>query len=179
MTLTFCRLLTTAVWHTLVNMRDRPLLGPPQRHTYTMTRVRRNSVFRWQRRLRRTTWELLSGRDCTFVTLGACTPARPPMRQRCRTVSAPPLHRRAAPDVVGEVANIRVKTSGLGSVRRHLSAGAYGGRHMDCMGGPAHQLAIHKSGGLRISVIPRRVSTFGAQRSGRFIILRPRRLCTQ
>ena len=32
-------------------------------------------------------------------------------------------------------------------MRRHLCAGAYGGRHMDCMGGPAHQLAIHKSGG--------------------------------
>ena len=49
--------------------------------------------------------------------------------------------------------------------------------HMDCMGGPAHLLAIHKSGGLRISVTPRRVSTFGAQRSGRCILLRPRRLC--
>ena len=44
------------------------------------------------------------------------------------------------------------KTSGLGSVRQHLSAGVYGGRHMACMGGPAHQLAVHKSGGLQISV---------------------------
>ena len=66
-------------------------------------------------------------------------------------------------------------------MRRHLCAGAYGGRHMDCMGGPAHhgQLAIHKSGGLRISVTPRRMSTFGAQRSDRLILLHHRRLCTQ
>ena len=62
---------------------------------------------------------------------------------------------------------------------RHLCTGAYGGRHMDCMGGPAHQLAIHKSGGLRISVTPRRGSTFGAQRSDRLILLHHRQLCTQ
>ena len=64
-------------------------------------------------------------------------------------------------------------------MRQHLSAGAYGGRHMACMGGPAHQLAVHKSGGLQISVTPRRVSTFGAQRSGQLTLLRPRRSCTQ
>ena len=47
-----------------------------------------------QRRMHRTSWELLSGRACTFATLGARTPARA-MRQRCHTVSAPPLHRHA------------------------------------------------------------------------------------
>ena len=40
-------------------------------------------------------------------------------------------------------------------------------------------LAVHKSGGLQISVTPRRVSTFGAQRSGQLTLLRPRRSCTQ
>ena len=58
------------------------------------TPVRRNSVLRCQRRMHRTSWELLSGRACTFTTLGARTPARA-MRQRCHTVSAPPLHRHA------------------------------------------------------------------------------------
>ena len=50
-------------------------------------------------------------------------------------------------------------------MRRHSCAGAFGSRHMGCMGGPAHQLAIHTSGGLQISVTPQRVNTFGAQRS--------------
>ena len=54
--------------------------------------------------MHRTTWELLSGRACALGTLGASTPARA-MRQRCRTACAPPLHRRAAPDMVGKVAN--------------------------------------------------------------------------
>ena len=74
--------------------QDRPLLRPPQKHTYTMTPVCRNSVLRCQRRMHRTSWELLSGRACTFATLGARTPARA-MRQRCHTVSVPPLHRHA------------------------------------------------------------------------------------
>ena len=47
-------------------------------------------------------------------------------------------------------------------MRRHSCAGAFGSRHMGCMGGPAHQLAIHTSGGLQISVTPQRVNTFGA-----------------
>ena len=66
----------------------------PQQHTHTMTRARRFSALSCQRRMHRTTWELLSGRACTLGTLGACTPARA-MRQRCRTASVPPLHQHA------------------------------------------------------------------------------------
>ena len=62
---------------------------------------------------------------------------------------------------------------------RQLCAGAYGSSHMDCMGGPAHQLAIHTAGGLQIPVSPRPASSFGAQRSDRRILLHHRRLCTQ
>ena len=76
----------------LVNMRDRPHQRPPQQHTYTMTRW--NSALSCQRRMHRTTWELMSGMARTLGTLGACTPARA-MRQRCRTASAPPLHQHA------------------------------------------------------------------------------------
>ena len=64
-------------------------------------------------------------------------------------------------------------------MRRHLCAGAYGSRHMGCMGGPAHQLAVHTSGGLQISVTPQRVNTFDVQRSDRLVLLHHRRLCTQ
>ena len=49
---------------------------------------------------------------------------------------------------------------------------------MGCMGGPAHQLAIHTSGGLQASVTPPRMNMFGAQRSDRLILLHRRRLCT-
>ena len=62
-------------------------------------------------------------------------------------------------------------------MRRHLCAGACGSRHMGCMGGPAHQLAIRTSGGLRTSVTPHRVNTFGPQRSDHLILLHHRRLC--
>ena len=120
-------------------------------------------------------WQGLHVRDawCTY----ARTCHETALSHGVRSASTPT---RAAPDMGGAVANMtRKKTSGLESVHRHLCAGAYGGRHMDCMGGPAHQLAIHKSGGLRMSVTPRRVHTFGAQRSGRHILPRPRRLCTQ
>ena len=64
-------------------------------------------------------------------------------------------------------------------MRLHLCAGAYGSRHIGCMGGPAHQLAIPTSGGLQISVTPQHVNTFGAQRSDRLILVHHRRLCTQ
>ena len=56
-------------------------------------------------------------------------------------------------------------------MRRHLCAGAYGSRHMGCMGGPARRLAEYTSGGLRVSVTPQRVNTFGAQRSDRLTLL--------
>ena len=64
-------------------------------------------------------------------------------------------------------------------MRRHSCAGAYGSRRMGCMGGPAHQLAVRTSGGLQTSVTPRRVNTFGTQRSDRLILMHHRRLCTQ
>ena len=47
------------------------------------------------------------------------------------------------------------------------------------VGGRAHQLAIHTSGGLQTSVTPRRVNTFGPQRSDWLTLLRRRRLCTR
>ena len=64
-------------------------------------------------------------------------------------------------------------------MRRHLCAGACGSRHMGWMGGPAHQLAKRTSRGLQTSVTPRRVNTFGPQRSDRLILLHHQRLCTQ
>ena len=64
-------------------------------------------------------------------------------------------------------------------MRRHLCAGAYGSRHVGCMGCLAHQLAIHTSGGLQISVTPQFVNIFGAQWSDRLILSHHRRLCTQ
>ena len=64
-------------------------------------------------------------------------------------------------------------------MRRHLCAGACGSRHMGCIGGPAHKLAIRTSGGLQTSVTPHRVNTFGPQRSDRLTLLHHRRLCTQ
>ena len=82
------------------------------------------------------------------------------------------------PDLVGAVANMTRKDIRIGISASALECRAYGVRHMACMGGPAHQL-VHKSGGLQISVTPRRVSTFGAQRSGQLTPLRPRRSCTQ
>ena len=156
-----------------------PLQRPPLRHTYTMTRARRTSALGCQRRMHRTTWELLSGKACALGTLGANTPACA-MRRRCRTASAPPLHRHARRQTWWvRLSTQRAKTSGLGSVRRRLCAGACGSRHMGCVGGPAHQLAIHTSGGLQTSVTPRRVNTFGPQWSDRLTLLRRRRLCTR
>ena len=64
-------------------------------------------------------------------------------------------------------------------MRRHLCAGACGSRHMGCMGGPAHPLAIRMSGVLQTSVTPPRVNTFGPQRSDRLILLHHCRLYTQ
>ena len=93
-----------------------------------------------------------------------------------RYTSAPA---RAAPDMVGEVVNTIAKTSGLGSVRWRLCAGACGSRRMGCVGAPAHQLAIHASGGLQTFVTPRHVNTFGPQRSDRLTLLRRRRLRTR
>ena len=141
------------------------------------TRVRQNSALSCQLRVHRTIWELLSGMACTLGTLGACTPARA-MRQLCRTASAPPLRQRARTWRVRQPAP-RAKTSGLGSVRRHSCAGSYDSRHMSCMGGSAHRLAIHMPGGLEISVTPQRGNTSGARRSDWLTLLHHRRLCTQ
>ena len=67
----------------------------------------------------------------------------------------------------------------MGSVRRHLCAGACGSHHIGCMGGSAHQLAIRTSGWLRKSVTPHRVNTFGPQPLDRLILLQHRQLCIQ
>ena len=63
-------------------------------------------------------------------------------------------------------------------MRRHSCTGAYGSRHMGCVGGPAHRLAIRTPGGLQISITPQRGSTSGAQRPDRHILLRRPRLYT-
>ena len=64
-------------------------------------------------------------------------------------------------------------------MRRHSCARACGSRHMGCMGGPAHQLAIRTSGGLQTSATPQPVNTFGPQRSNRLVPLHHRQLCIQ
>ena len=64
-------------------------------------------------------------------------------------------------------------------MRWHLCAGACVSRHMGCMSGPAHQLAIRTAGGVQTPVTPYRVNTFGPQQSDRLILLHHRRLCVQ
>ena len=84
---------------------------------------------------------------------------------------------RAAPDMVGEVANttrkdIRIGISASALVCRGLQQPSHGlhGRN---------QLAIRTAGGLQTSVAPHRVNPFGLQRSDRLILLHHRRLCIQ
>ena len=173
LTWTFCRLLTTAVWHMLVSMRDRPLRRLPLQRTCAMTRVRRHSALSCLLRMHRITSELLSGMACTLGALGACTPARA-MRQRCRTEPAPPLNQRAAPDTAGGVASTTCK-----DIRIGISESALVGRGLRQPSRGMHGRPTRKPGGLPISVTPRCGNTYGAQQSDRHLQLHRPQLYTR
>ena len=118
-----------------------------------------------------TVWQGLHARDTWCVYARSCHETT--LSHGVRSTSTPT---RAAPDMVGEVAKTTRKDIGIEiSASALVAAGACGSRHMGCMGGAAHKLAMHTSGGVQTSVNPHRVNTFGTQRSDRLILLHHRR----